>query len=72
MQGLFLPALTTCLAAYLAKEPGPGAAQFGHGLLCLSHSRGRRPPGPALGRLAAPPLHWRYAFVTASLLLLAS
>lgn len=67
VQGLFIPALTTCLAAYLAKTlpierlnvvMGSYVSATVLGGLC----------GRLLGGFIHPPLHWRYAFVSASAL----
>jgi YNFM family putative membrane transporter len=69
VQGLFIPALTTCLAAYLAKTlpterlnvvMGSYVSATVLGGLC----------GRLLGGWIHPPLHWRYAFVSASVLIL--
>lgn len=68
-QGIFIPSLTTCLAAYLAKTlpaerlnvvMGSYVAATVLGGLC----------GRLLGGFIHPPLHWRYAFVSASVLTL--
>ena len=67
LQGVFIPSLTTCLAAYLAKTlpvarlnviMGSYVSATVLGGLC---SR-------LLGGWIHPPLHWRYAFVSASVL----
>jgi YNFM family putative membrane transporter len=69
LQGIFIPALTTCLAAYLAKTlpvarinavMGSYVSATVLGGLC----------GRLLGGWIHPPLHWRYAFVSASALTL--
>ncbi|MCP4579446.1 MAG: MFS transporter [Deltaproteobacteria bacterium] len=69
VQGIFIPSLTTCLAAYLAKTlpvtrlnvvMGSYVSATVLGGLC---SR-------LLGGWVHPPLHWRYAFVSASILTL--
>ena len=69
LQGIFIPSLTTCLAAYLAKTlpatrlnvvMGSYVSATVLGGLC----------GRLLGGWIHPPLHWRYAFVSASLLTL--
>jgi len=71
VQGLFIPALTTCLAAYLARHlpverlnvvMGSYVSATVAGGLC----------GRLLGGWIHPPLHWRYAFVTVSALVLVS
>jgi MFS transporter, YNFM family, putative membrane transport protein len=69
LQGIFIPALTTCLAAYLAKTL-PAAR--------LNVVMGSYVSATVLGGLCSrllggwihPPLHWRYAFVSASILTL--
>lgn len=71
LQGLFIPSLTTCLAAYLAKTL-PAAR--------LNVVMGSYVSATVLGGLCSrllggwlhPPLHWRYAFVSASILTLAA
>lgn len=69
LQGIFIPSLTTCLAAYLAKTlPAPR----------LNVVMGSYVSATVLGGLCSrllggwihPPLHWRYAFVSASALTL--
>ena len=69
LQGIFIPTLTTCLAAYLAKTlpvvrlnvvMGAYVSATVLGGLC----------GRLLGGWIHPPLHWRYAFVSASVLTL--
>lgn len=69
LQGIFIPSLTTCLAAYLAKTlPAPR----------LNVVMGFYVSATVLGGLCSrllggwihPPLHWRYAFVSASALTL--
>jgi YNFM family putative membrane transporter len=69
LQGIFIPSLTTCLAAYLAKAlpiarlnvvMGSYVSATVLGGLC----------GRLLGGWIHPPLHWRYAFVSASTLTL--
>lgn len=68
-QGLFIPALTTCLAAFLAKTlpaqhlnvvMGSYVSATVFGGLC----------GRMLGGWLHAAVHWRYAFVTASVLIL--
>ena len=67
LQGIFIPSLTTCLAAYLAKTlplarlnvvMGSYVSATVLGGLC----------GRLLGGWIHPPLHWRYAFVSAAAL----
>jgi YNFM family putative membrane transporter len=69
LQGIFIPSLTTCLAAYLSKTlpatrlnvvMGSYVSATVLGGLC----------GRLLGGLIHPPLHWRYAFVSVSTLTL--
>ncbi len=69
IQGLFIPSLTTCLAAYLAKTlpvdrlnvvMGSYVAATVLGGLC----------GRLLGGWIHPPSQWRYAFVSAAILTL--
>lgn len=69
LQGIFIPSLTTCLAAYLAKTlpvtrlnvvMGSYVSATVLGGLC----------GRLLGGWLHPPLHWRYAFISASTLTL--
>jgi YNFM family putative membrane transporter len=71
LQGFFSPALTTCLAAYLAKTlpatrlnvvMGSYVSATVLGGLC----------GRMLGGWIFPPEHWRYALVCASILTLAA
>lgn len=71
LQGLFIPSLTICLAAYLAKSlpavrlnivMGSYVSATVLGGLC----------GRLLGGWIHPPLHWRYAFVSASVLTFAA
>ncbi|MBI4799831.1 MAG: MFS transporter [Desulfarculus sp.] len=69
VQGLFLPALTTCLAAYLAKSLALERLNVAMGSYVSATVAGGL-LGRLLGGFLHPPLHWRYAFVTASLLLL--
>jgi len=69
LQGIFIPSLTTCLAAYLAKTlpvtqlnivMGSYVSATVLGGLC----------GRLIGGWIHSPLHWRYAFVSASALTL--
>jgi YNFM family putative membrane transporter len=71
VQGLFLPALTTCLAAYLAKSLALERLNVAMGAYVSATVAGGL-LGRLLGGWLHTPLHWRYAFVTASLLLLAA
>jgi YNFM family putative membrane transporter len=69
VQGLFIPSLTTCLAAYLAKTLPAGRLNVVMGAYVSATVLGGL-GGRLLGGWLHPPLHWRYAFVTASVLTL--
>lgn len=69
LQGLFLPALTTCLAAYLAKNLPAERLNVGMGSYVSATVVGGL-GGRLLGGWLHPPLHWRYAFVSAAIVLL--
>ncbi len=71
VQGLFIPALTTCLAAYLAGVLPLERLNVVMGSYVSATVTGGL-GGRLLGGWIHPPLHWRYAFLTASLLLLAA
>ncbi len=71
VQGLFIPALTTCLAAYLAGVLPLERLNVVMGSYVSATVTGGL-SGRLLGGWIHPPLHWRYAFLTASLLLLAA
>jgi YNFM family putative membrane transporter len=71
IQGLFLPALTTCLAAYLANNLPVARLNVVMGSYVSATVVGGL-GGRLLGGWIHPPLHWRYAFVSASALLLAA
>ena len=68
-QGLFIPSMTTCLAAYLAVNVPPERLNVAMGSYVSATVAGGL-GGRLLGGLIHPPLHWRYAFVTAALALL--
>jgi len=68
-QGLFIPALTTCLAAYLAKVLPAERLNVVMGSYVSATVFGGL-GGRLLGGWIHPPLHWRYAFVSASMLIL--
>jgi YNFM family putative membrane transporter len=69
LQGLFLPALTTCLAAHLANTlPGDRLNVVMGSYVSATVVGGLG--GRLLGGWIHTPLHWRYAFVSASLLLM--
>jgi YNFM family putative membrane transporter len=69
VQGLFVPALTTCLAAYLSTNLPLERLNVVMGSYVSATVAGGL-GGRLLGGWIHPPLHWRYAFVTASLLVL--
>lgn len=71
VQGLFIPALTTCLAAYLARHLPVERLNVVMGSYVSATVAGGL-GGRLLGGWIHPPLHWRYAFVTVSALVLAS
>ncbi|MBI5552252.1 MAG: MFS transporter [Desulfobacterales bacterium] len=65
VQGLFIPSLTTCLAAYLAKTlPGERLNVVMGAYVSATVLGGLG--GRLLGGWLHPPLHWRYAFVSAA------
>jgi YNFM family putative membrane transporter len=69
VQGLFIPSLTTCLAAYLAKTlPGERLNVVMGAYVSATVLGGLG--GRLLGGWLHPPLHWRYAFVSAAVLTL--
>ena len=69
LQGLFVPALTTCLAAYLAKSLPPERLNVVMGYYVSATVVGGL-GGRLLGGWLHPPLHWRYAFISAGVFLL--
>lgn len=69
LQGLFIPALTTCLAAYIAKVLPAARLNVVMGSYVSATVLGGL-GGRLLGGWIHPPLHWRYAFVSASILIL--
>jgi YNFM family putative membrane transporter len=69
LQGIFIPALTTCLAAYLAKALPVARLNVVMGSYVSATVLGGL-GGRLLGGWIHPPLHWRYAFVSASILIL--
>jgi len=69
VQGLFIPALTTCLAAYLAKTLPAERLSVVMGSYISATVLGGM-GGRFLGGWIHPPLHWRYALVSASVLIL--
>ena len=64
-QGLFIPALTTCVAAHLAKTLPAERLNVVMGSYVAATVLGGL-GGRMLGGLLHPALHWRYAFVTAA------
>jgi YNFM family putative membrane transporter len=71
LQGLFIPSLTTCLAAYLARSLPIERLNVVMGSYVSATVAGGL-SGRLLSGFLHPPLHWRYAFVTSGFLLLAS
>ena len=71
LQGLFIPALTTCIAAYLSRTLPLERLNVAMGSYVSAPVAGVL-GGRLLGGWIHPPLHWRYAFVTAAIFLLAS
>jgi MFS transporter, YNFM family, putative membrane transport protein len=69
VQGLFIPCLTTCVAAYLSNTLPKERLNVVMGSYVSATVAGGL-GGRLLGGLIHPPLHWRYAFVTASVFLL--
>ena len=69
LQGMFIPALTTCLAAYLAKTLPTERLNVVMGSYVAATVLGGL-GGRLLGGWIHPPLHWRYAFVSAAALIL--
>jgi len=69
VQGLFVPALTTCLAAYLSANLPLERLNVVMGSYVSATVAGGL-GGRLLGGWIHPPLHWRYAFVTAAILLI--
>lgn len=68
VQGLFLPALTTSLAAWLAKTLPAERLSVVMGSYVSATVLGGL-GGRLLGGWIHPPLHWRYAFVSAAVLI---
>ncbi len=71
VQGLFLPALSTCVAAYLSRNLPLERLNVAMGSYVSATVAGGL-GGRLLGGWLHPPLHWRWAFVTAAVFLLAS
>ena len=68
-QGLFIPALTTCLAAYLGKTLRAEQLNVVMGSYVSATALGGL-GGRLLGGLIHPAIHWRYAFVSAAAIVL--
>jgi YNFM family putative membrane transporter len=71
VQGLFLPALTTCIAAYLSRSLPAQRLNVMMGAYVAATVVGGL-SGRLIGGWIHPPLHWRYAFVTVSVLVAAA
>jgi YNFM family putative membrane transporter len=69
IQGSFIPALTTSTAAWLSRTLPPAALNVAMGTYVAATVAGGL-GGRLLGGFIHPPLHWRYAFVTAGFALL--
>ncbi|MHB1013033.1 MAG: MFS transporter [Desulfobacteria bacterium] len=69
LQGVFVPSLTTCLVVYLVRRLPPERLNIAMGAYVSATVAGGL-GGRLLAGFIHPPLHWRYAFVTASALLL--
>jgi YNFM family putative membrane transporter len=65
LQGLFIPALTTCLAAYLSRTLPVDRLNVVMGSYVAATVAGGL-GGRLLGGWLHPPLHWRYAFLTSA------
>jgi len=71
LQGVFIPALTTCLAAFLAKTLPMDRLNVVMGSYVAASVLGGL-GGRLLGGWLHPPLHWRYAFFSAAAMVLAA
>ncbi len=71
LQGVFIPALTTCLAAFLAKTLPIDRLNVVMGSYVAASVIGGL-GGRLLGGWLHPPLHWRYAFFSAAAMVLAA
>lgn len=69
LQGIFIPALTTCLAAYLSKQLPESSLNVVMGSWVSATVLGGM-GGRLLGGWVHALLHWRYAFATAAVLIL--
>ncbi|MGZ6125494.1 MAG: MFS transporter [Myxococcales bacterium] len=71
VQGLFIPSMSTCLAAYLSRTLPPHRLTMVMGWYVSATVTGGM-GGRLLGGLVFPPEHWRFAFVAAAALVLAA
>ncbi|MEO5698890.1 MAG: MFS transporter [Casimicrobiaceae bacterium] len=71
VQGLFVPALTSCIAAHLARSLDPLRLNVAMGAYVSASVAGGL-GGRLLGGWIHPPLHWRYAFVSTSVIIAAA
>ena len=71
VQGLFIPSMSTCLAAYLSRTLPPDRLNVVMGSYVSATVTGGL-GGRLLGGFIHPPLHWRYAFISAGALLVAA
>lgn len=69
LQGLFIPTLTSCLVAYLARSLPAERLNVVMGSYVSATVTGGL-GGRLLGGWLHPPTHWRYAFATAAVLVL--
>lgn len=69
LQGVLVPSLTTCLVVFLVRRLPPERLNVAMGAYVSATVAGGL-GGRLLAGFIHPPLHWRYAFVTASVLLL--
>ena len=67
VQGIFIPALTTCIVAYLSKSLPPASLNVVMGSYVSATVAGGL-GGRLLGGWAFSPEHWRYAFIATSVL----
>jgi len=71
LQGLFIPALSTCVAAYLSRNLPLDRLNVAMGAYVSATVAGGL-GGRLLGGWLHPPLHWRWAFVTSAVFVLVS
>jgi YNFM family putative membrane transporter len=69
VQGLFIPSHTTCIAAYLGQNLPAARLNVVMGSYVAATVAGGL-GGRLLGGWLHPPLHWRYAFVSAAVLVI--